>query len=210
MAPLKVLVADDQPTIRALVARVLENADYQVLQACDGAEAIEVWEREQPSLVITDWIMPEMDGEALCRHIRGKRLDRYTYVIMLTVKDAQEAVVAGLAAGADDYVKKPFDEHELLLRVKTGVRVVNLEATLAEKISELEEALGRVHTLEGILPTCAYCARVRDDQGNWHELETYILETTRAQFSHGICPECAEKHVFPQLERARQPGNGPK
>ncbi len=210
MAPLKVLVADDQPTVRALVAHVLENAGYEVLQACNGAEAIKLWEVERPPLVITDWIMPEMDGEALCRHIRRARVDPYTYVIMLTMRDEQEAVVGGLEAGADDYIKKPFDKPELLLRVRTGVRVINLEARLADKISELEEALGRVHTLEGILPTCAYCGRIRDENNNWHKLEDYIAQTTRAEFSHGYCPECAAKYVLPQLDRAQRVGSGSK
>ena len=209
MAPLEVLLVDDEPSTRAQVARALEKAGYDVLLARNGAEAIEIWERERPPLVITDWLMPELDGEALCRHIREARGERYTYVIMLTIKEEQPAVVAGLEAGADDYVKKPFDKHELLLRVKAGERVVHLEATLAEKITKLEDALGRVRTLEGILPTCAYCGRIRDDEGNWHELEAYIRKTTLAEFSHGYCPECAEKHVIPKLRRGQRPKNGP-
>ncbi len=209
MAPFKVLFVDDAPSTRAQVARALEKAGYDVLLARNGAEAMEIWERERPPLVITDWLMPELDGEALCRHIRQAHGERYTYVILLTIKEEQPAVVAGLEAGADDYVKKPFDKHELLLRVKAGERVVKLEARLAEKIAELEEALGRVRTLEGILPTCAYCGRIRDDEGNWHELETYIRKTTLAEFSHGYCPECAEKHVIPKMRRGRRPKNGP-
>jgi len=209
MAPFRVLFVDDEPSTRAQVARALEKAGYDVLLARNGAEAIEIWERERPPLVITDWLMPELDGEALCLHIRQARGERYTYVIMLTIKEEQPAVVAGLEAGADDYIKKPFDKHELLLRVKAGERAVHLEARLAKKITKLEEALGRVRTLEGILPTRAYCGRIRDDEGNWHDLETHIRKTTLAEFSHGYCPECAEKHVIPKLRRGRRPKKGP-
>jgi len=207
MAPLKVLFVDDEPSTRSHVTRVLENAGYDVLAAGDGAEAIEIWERERPPLVITDWVMPGMDGETLCRHIRQERTERYTYVIMLTMKEDQQDVVAGLEAGADDYIKKPFDKHELLLRVRAGERVIDLETALGDRISQLEEALGRVRTLEGILPTCAYCGRIRDEEGNWHELETYIQMTPRAEFSHGVCPGCAEEHILPHLRRGKRDGD---
>ena len=200
-----ILFVDDDPTSRAMMSRVLADAGHEVLLASNGDEAIEIWEQERPPLVVTDWVMPGTDGEALCRHIRkATRGERYTYVIMLTIKERQEDVVAGLAAGADDYIKKPFDKHELVQRVRAGERIIRLETALAEKIVEMEEALGRVHTLEGILPTCSYCGKIRDEDGNWHTLADHIRNTTLAEFSHGYCPECAEKYVLPQLRKLEE------
>ncbi len=200
-----ILFVDDDPATRAMMTRVLTDAGYEVLLASNGDEAIEIWEQERPSMVVTDWLMPGTDGEALCRHIRAKAYgEHYTYVIMLTIKEQQEDVVAGLEAGADDYIKKPFDKYELVQRVRAGRRVIRLEAALAAKIVEMEEALGRVRTLEGILPTCSYCGKIRDENGEWHTLEEHIRTTTLAEFSHGYCPECAEKYVLPQLRKLEE------
>ena len=202
---MKILYVADDPAARAMMARVLANAGHEVLLASNGDEAAEIWEQERPSMVVTDWVMPGTDGEALCQHIRAKTHgERYTYVIMLTVKEQQEDVVAGLAAGADDYIKKPFDRYELVQRVKAGERVIRLEAALARKIAEMEEALGRVRTLEGILPTCCYCSKILDEDDEWHTLEEHIRTTTLAEFSHGYCPECTEKHVLPQLRKLEE------
>ncbi|MCD6362290.1 MAG: response regulator [Armatimonadetes bacterium] len=198
---MRILCVDDDPATRALLKRALEAAGYEVIPATGGDEAIRIWEEQRPQIVITDWVMPGADGEQLCRHIRAAHDERYTYIIMLTVKELQEDVLAGLRAGADDYIKKPFDRHELVQRVKAGHRIIRLETTLAEKIGELREALGRVRTLEGILPTCSYCGKIRDEDGNWHTLESYIRHTTLAEFSHGYCPECAAKHVLPHLRK---------
>lgn len=202
---MEILFVDDDPSARAMMTRVLINAGHEVLLAGNGDEAVEIWERERPPMVVTDWVMPGTDGEALCRHIRvASRGERYTYVIMLTVKEQRDDVVAGLEAGADDYIKKPFDKYELVQRVRAGERIIRLEAALAAKIVEMEEALGRVRTLEGILPTCSYCGKIRDENGEWHTLEEHIRTTTLAEFSHGYCPECAEKHVLPQLRKLEE------
>ena len=202
---MEILFVDDDPAARAMMTRVLVNAGHEVLLAGNGDEAVEIWERERPPMVVTDWVMPGVDGEALCRHIRtASRGERYTYVIMLTMKEQRDDVVAGLKAGADDYIKKPFDKYELVQRVRAGERVIRLEAALAAKIVEMEKALGRVHTIEGILPTCSYCGRIRDENGEWHTLEEHIKNTTLAEFSHGYCPECTEKHVLPQLRKLEE------
>lgn len=196
---MKILVADDDPGTRLQLSVILEQVGFEVLLAWSGTEAAEIWQREQPPLVITDWFMPGMGGEDLCKFIREEAGERYTYVIVITGMTRKTPAIIGLGAGADDYIKKPFDTQELLLRVQAGKRVVELERSLADKVTELEGALSRVRTLEGILPTCSYCRKICDDEGNWCDLELYVRERTAADFSHGSCPDCYEKHISPEL-----------
>ena len=106
----------------------------------------------------------------------------------------------GLDAGADDYLAKPFDRNELRARVQVGVRVVELQRHLAEHIKELETALSQVKQLQGILPICSYCKKIRDDQNYWQRVESYISDHSEAEFSHSICPSCYEDVVKPELE----------
>ena len=133
-------------------------------------------------------------------------------MLLLTSRDGQAHVVEGLQAGANDYVRKPFDRAELEARVQVGIHVVRLQQELKHRVFELEVALASVKQLQGLLPICSYCMRIRDDRDSWQGMERYISSHTEAQFSHGICPECMEKVIAPQLrtlEAARTPtGHG--
>ena len=120
-------------------------------------------------------------------------------MILLTVRDSQQDVVTGLRNGANDYITKPFDQKELLARVRIGVRLIELQQTLIDQAQELHNALDQVKQLGGLLPICTYCKKIRDDQNYWQQVETFIGKHTEAQFSHGICPECVELHIKPQL-----------
>jgi response regulator RpfG family c-di-GMP phosphodiesterase len=115
------------------------------------------------------------------------------YVILLTSRDSSADIIVGLEAGADEYLVKPFDPNELRARVQTGVRILNLQQRLVQKIGALEEALANVKQLRGLLPMCSYCKRIRDDGDYWQQLETYIGDHSDAEFSHGICPTCFER-----------------
>ena len=121
------------------------------------------------------------------------------YLILLTSRGDKEHVLAGLQAGANDYVTKPFDRDELLARVRVGAQMVGLQAELAARVHELEDALARVKQLQGLLPICSYCKSIRDDKNYWHQVETYVKSHSEAEFSHGICPGCWEKVVKAQL-----------
>jgi len=125
-----ILLVDDEPTQRLIMARLLKRAGYHVETASNGQEALSMLESGRYPLLITDWDMPEMDGIALCRAVRERIVEGYVYTILFTARDAVEHVVAGLQAGADDYLTKPVVEPELIARLTTGKRIVTLERSL--------------------------------------------------------------------------------
>ena len=128
--PWRILLVDDEPTQRLIMARLLKRAGYEVETAGNGREALAKLEAGDFQLMITDWEMPEMDGIALCSAVRSLENKAYVYIILLTARDAIEHVVAGLQAGADDYLTKPVIEPELMARLNTGKRIVTLERSL--------------------------------------------------------------------------------
>ena len=102
----------------------------------------------------------------------------------------------GLGAGANDYIVKPFNREELRARVKVGERIIKLQSSLAARVEELQEALSHIKTLQGILPICMYCHKIRDDKEAWGRIESYIEKHSEVRFSHSLCPECLEKHYL--------------
>lgn len=202
---MKVLIAEDEPDSRHLLEAMVKRWGYEAVATSDGAEAWEVLERaDSPPLVLLDIMMPRMDGLEVCRRVRAVKRSVPVYIILLTAKTLQREIVSGLEAGADDYLKKPFDPNELRARIKVGERILELQKSLAERVTELEEALSRVKQLHGLLPICSYCKKIRDDQNYWEQVESYIAKHTAAQFSHSICPECYLKFVTPDLERMKR------
>jgi sigma-B regulation protein RsbU (phosphoserine phosphatase) len=191
---MRALVADDDPVARVILARALPEWAVEPIVVADGVAAWEViTSGNAPSLAIMDWEMPGLDGPELCRRIRGNPATASMYVILLTSRDAAEDVVAGLDAGADDYLVKPFRAAELRARINAGVRVLTLQERLAERVVELQQALASVKQLSGLLPICSYCKRVRGDEDYWQQVESYIADRTDAEFSHGVCPNCLDK-----------------
>lgn len=199
---MKILVAEDDPVSRRVLEANLAKWGYDVLSASEGLHALQLLQRKDPpELTVLDWMMPGMDGLEICRKVREGGQNPSTYIILLTARDSQEDVVRGLEAGADDYMTKPFDHNELRARVQVGKRIVELEMNLAKRVQELEDALARVKRLQGLLPICAYCKRIRNDRNYWQQVEGYISERSEAEFSHGICPDCYEKVVKQKFER---------
>jgi DNA-binding response OmpR family regulator len=200
---MKVLIAEDDVTSRMMLKAILTKWGYEVVETSNGDEAWQVLQREgAPRLAILDWIMPGISGDELCRKVRQLSPLRPIYIILLTVRRDKADVIAGLEAGANDYIRKPFDREELRARVRVGERVVRLEATLFKRIRELQDAMAHIKKLQGILPICTYCHRIRTDKESWERLEKYISEHSDAEFSHGICPKCLEKHLT-EIKRAR-------
>jgi DNA-binding response OmpR family regulator len=167
------------------------NWGFTVVTAEDGQEALSILECDDaPPLAILDWMMPKMDGLEVCSRVREHANRPYVYLVLLTAKSQKEEIAAGLQAGADDYVIKPFDPDELRARLTVGQRVVQLERALARKVVDLEAAMADVRKLKSLLPICMYCKSVRDDGDYWHSIDAYIHQETGTDFSHGICPDC--------------------
>ncbi len=200
-----ILIAEDDPVSRRLLESSLVSWGYQVLIASNGVEAWHMLQRSsEPSMAILDWMMPHMDGLEVCQKIRATPHLKHMYILLLTAKSLREHVVAGLQAGADDYVTKPFDRAELRARVQVGARIVILQRQLTNRIRELEEALSQVKQLQGLLPICSYCKKIRDDHNYWQQVEEYISKHSRAQFSHSICPDCYLHHIKPKLDKLKK------
>jgi sigma-B regulation protein RsbU (phosphoserine phosphatase) len=190
----RILVAEDHQVSRHLLERNLQNWGFDVVTAQDGEVAAEILDgADAPSLAILDWMMPRMDGVEVCRRVREKHASPYIYLLLLTAKSQKDEIAAGLDAGADDYVIKPFDPEELRARLKVGQRVVQLERTLEKQVQDLQTALNDVKKLKSLLPICMYCKSVRDDGDYWRQIDEYIYTETGTDFSHGICPACMER-----------------
>jgi two-component system cell cycle response regulator len=145
---IQILVVDDSPVYRKLVEQVLSAEPCSLLFAKSGHEALDLYAQHSPSIVITDWMMPDFSGLELCQKIRADR-QRYTYIILLTSISEKGNVVKGLAAGADDYLTKPFDPGELLARIGVGRRIIGLQREIEAKTRLLEEA-ARTDFLTGL------------------------------------------------------------
>lgn len=197
--PLRILVAEDDEVSRKLLLAALRREDYRVTAVDDGEKALAALSAtDPPRLAILDWMMPNMDGVEVCRRVRELGGDPYVYIIFLTARVQKEDIVRGLEAGADDYLSKPFHVQELRSRVAVGRRMLSLQNELARKVRELEQALNRVKRLEGMIPICMHCKRIRDEADAWQRLESYIENHSDAVFSHALCKECAVTH-YPDL-----------
>ena len=188
---MRILIADDDPASRRLLEATLTRWGYEVVVTSDGEQAWQAVESaDPPPLFILDWLMPAMDGVDVCRKARARKNARSAYIILLTSRSSKEDLIAGLEAGADDYVTKPFDPQELQARLHVGCRVIELQRTLAARVEELEAALSREKHLQGLLPICCYCKKIRDDSNYWHQVESYVTQHANVHFSHSVCPEC--------------------
>lgn len=137
---MRILIVDDDKVIRLLLSKIVQKWGYEVVLATDGAEAWDILQKEKICFIITDWIMPGMDGLELCGRIRDAGFTHYIYIIMLTGKDSKNELVEGMKAGADDFVVKPFTKDELNVRIKAGERIIRLEKDLAEQNKKLSKA----------------------------------------------------------------------
>jgi DNA-binding response OmpR family regulator len=174
-----ILIIDDNPQSIKLLGNILDSKGYSTAVAMNGTEALKFLENEIPDLILLDIMMPGMDGFEVCRSIKMNKNARETPVIFLTAKREIDDLVRGFEVGGVDYVTKPFNSNELLIRVKTHL--------------DLKKARDEIRRLKGIIPICCNCKKIRDDKGFWEQVEIYIESHSDAEFSHGICPECTKE-----------------
>lgn len=183
---MKILVAEDDLISRKLITGTLENFGHQVTVCNDGQAAWEVYLQEPHRVVVSDWLMPRLDGLDFCRQIRSKPDMEYTYFILLTANVQSGSYREAMDAGVDDFLTKPLDRDQIWTRLRVAQRILQY----TQQISQLES----------MLPICSYCKKVRNEEDYWEQVESYIGERTGTVFSHGVCPGCYESVVKPQLE----------
>jgi len=186
---MKILVVEDHADSRETLRIMLELDGHHVVSAQNGMEGWRAFALGHFPVVISDWLMPEMDGLELCRRIRGAERPTYSYVILVSALRGKSSYLQGMSAGADDFISKPYDPDELKARLIVAERIIGVQ--------------DRVKRLEGILPTCMYCKKIRDEQNEWIGIEAYISKRSQASFSHGVCPACYEAAVKDELSRFR-------
>jgi len=178
----KILLAEDDPVSARILETALSKFGYEPVIARDGAEAWEKFDREPVRLIVSDWMMPGLDGLGLCEKVRARGQTLYTYFILLTANQtsARNYELAS-AAGVDDFLTKPLDREAIRIRLRVAERILKYTA----EIRQLQE----------MIPICAYCRKVRDEHDYWDKVESYVQKQTGSRFSHGACPECYEKEM---------------
>lgn len=190
---MQILIAEDDFISRRLLQSVLEELGHEVIAAEDGETAWRLFERTPTRLVISDWLMPKLDGIQLVKRIREAALSDYTYIILLTANVGQrENYLRAMDAGVDDFLAKPLDRIELSIRLRVAERIL--------------KASSRIRSLESVLTICAYTKRVNFPEEGWQTLETFMQNHLGITLSHGIDPEYYERVLKPQIEELRQPG----
>jgi PleD family two-component response regulator len=201
-----ILIVDDEPiNIRILSSALL--SEYDVTPANNGFDAIRLMKEIRPDLIILDVMMPNLNGFEVCGIIKSDPDFTEIPVIFLTAMESAEAETQGLELGGIDYLTKPVNSDLLRLRVRNHIQlkerndlVREQRDLLARQKEELQEALGRIKRLEGIIPICMHCKSIRHDDTSWQQLEKYISAHTEAVFSHGVCPSCLSTY-YPDMKK---------
>ena len=182
----KVLVAEDDPISARVLGTLLGRLGYESIMARNGQEAWDAFNAAPVRLIVSDWMMPGLDGLAFCEKVRARQDTAYTYFILLTAnRTSTDNYALAAAAGVDDFLTKPLDREALQMRLRVAERILKFTA----EIRQLKE----------MIPICVYCRKVRDEDDYWEQVETYIQKETGSRFTHGACPECCEK----EMERLR-------
>jgi DNA-binding response OmpR family regulator len=191
---MKVLAVEDDAVARRVLGQALKHLGYDVALAVDGNDAWNQLQDDPMRIVVSDWMMPDMDGLELCRRIRARDKEDYVYFVLLTGKDAtQENQREAADAGVDDFLTKPLNPNELWMRLRVAGRILNY----TQQLQQLQE----------MMPICSYCKKIRDDKNYWQQIEGYINERTGSEFSHSICPDCYDRVIVPELEELKKKSN---
>jgi len=196
--PIAVLYVEDEPITRSAVARMLKRRVEILYEAENGKEGLELFKQHRPNIVISDIRMPVLDGIEMSKAI--KSLDKNSKIILTTAHSDASILLDSIEVGVDKYILKPLDMDALYAAMDQCAATVMLERQIQQQnrekdelIAKLQEALENVKKLSGLIPICANCKKIRNDEGYWRQIEGYISEHSEARFSHGICPDCAKK-----------------
>lgn len=200
---IRVLIAEDDFLVSEMVQGIIEDLGYVVAgKAGDGQQAIDMTQTLRPDIILMDIEMPDINGIEAARRIRDSCP---TPVVILTAYETPALLKEASQAGVGAYLVKPPHISTLeramtiaLARFEDMMELDRLNVELQLRNAELETALAKVKLLSGLLPICASCKKIRDDEGYWQQIEVYIREHSEAQFSHGICPECMVK-LYPEF-----------
>jgi DNA-binding response OmpR family regulator len=179
---MKILIAEDDVVSIKILELTLKTWGHEVIVAGDGEEAWRLFDQDPVRVIVSDWMMPGLDGLELCKKVRERPKTDYTYFILLTaIHTGRDNLRVAMDSGIDDFLTKPLDREAIFLRLRVAERILQFTS--------------EINRLKDLIPICMYCKRVRDDQDYWHQVESYICQHTTSNFSHGICPECFEKQV---------------
>jgi phosphoserine phosphatase RsbU/P len=183
----RILIAEDDPISAKVLGAALFKFGYEPVIAYDGAEAWDKFNQEPTRLIVSDWMMPHLDGLGLCEKVRARAQTPYTYFILLTAnRTSAENYEKASSAGVDDFLVKPLDRGAIRMRLRVAERILKCTA----EIRQLQE----------LIPICGYCHKVRDEHDYWDRVESYIQKETGSRFSHGACPQCYDKEIERLLE----------
>ncbi|MCP4271632.1 MAG: response regulator, partial [Gammaproteobacteria bacterium] len=178
-----ILIVDDEPVVHQVLNQHLAAKGYRLLNARSGSQALSILESKDVDLILLDIMMPLMTGYEVCHTIREMKSREELPIIFLSAKDRTRDRTASFDEGGNDYLTKPIGRSELLARVETHLELLKVFRGQVDEIRELRD----------ILPICAWCKKIRDDDGFWSQLEDYFNRKVDVQFSHGICPDCMKK-----------------
>ena len=230
-----IMIVEDSPTQAEQLKYILEEHKFNVIIMKNGKDALKLLETTTPTIIVSDIIMPEIDGFELCRQIKNNPVTKDVPVILLTSLSESVDIIKGLQAGADNFITKPYQNHYLISRIvfllvnnhitqsgedrkdiqirfsgkdyvinSSKRQILNLllssyetaiqkNIELAETNKKLQDALSKVKQLGGLLPICASCKKIRNDDGYWEQIELYIKEHSEADFTHSLCEKCAKE-----------------
>jgi sigma-B regulation protein RsbU (phosphoserine phosphatase) len=178
----KILIAEDDPISAKVLEAALTRFGYEPVIAYDGVEAWDTFNQEPARLIVSDWMMPHLDGLGLCEKVRARAQTPYTYFILLTAnRTSADNYEVATAAGVDDFLVKPLDREAIRMRLRVAERILKFTA--------------QIRQLQELIPVCTYCHKVRNEHDYWDRVESYIQKETGSRFSHGACPDCYATQV---------------
>ena len=189
---MKILVAEDDIISGRVLTTALVKLGHEPVLACDGEKAWAAFDQDPVRVVVSDWMMPGLDGLQLCQRIRDRPQTPYTYFIILSAAHTStDEYSRAMATGIDDFLSKPLNRDLLRIRL-----------TVAERILRFTT---EINLLQDLIPMCSYCQKVRDGSDYWDRVDTYIRARTGAKFSHGVCPECYDEQLRMLAEETLSP-----